>query len=320
MKIVFHIGFFKTATTFLENNIYIKQSNLNYINLKNKYEIEKILYFIKNSTSNEFRKNYKKFATLTKNLDWSENMTNIISAVGITDVLTQKNIHLDLLVILKRIKRIFNFNKNKIKILVTYRKQDSYILSRYAENRDYFIKVKKSWSSFYDLQKDIENVHLKKKTKEKTFFQSLKYSLILNKCVKIFGKNNVKFINYELLNKNSKLFLKNIFLFMEIKKFSYLNISPINKSKKNESYYYLKGPKIKKIIYRNLNNKDYLKKFFFRKLKFFTYICLKIFIFFLRRIFIENQINYDKNLIKKINIYYKIDNKKMSKLKSLIVR
>ena len=59
MKIVFHIGFFKTATTFLENNIYIKQSNLNYINLKNKYEIEKILYFIKNSTSNEFRKTIK---------------------------------------------------------------------------------------------------------------------------------------------------------------------------------------------------------------------------------------------------------------------
>ena len=51
MKIVFHIGFFKTATTFLENNIYIKQSNLIYINLKNKYVIEKILYFIKNSTS-----------------------------------------------------------------------------------------------------------------------------------------------------------------------------------------------------------------------------------------------------------------------------
>ena len=171
MKIVFHIGFFKTATTYLENNIYIKQSNLNYMNLNNKYEIEKILYFIKNSTSNEFRKNYKKFANLTKNLNWSENMTNIISAVGITDVLTQKNIHLDLLVILKRIKRIFNFNKNKIKILVTYRKQDSYILSRYAENRDYFIKVKKSWSSFYDLQKDIENVHLKKKLKKKLFFK-----------------------------------------------------------------------------------------------------------------------------------------------------
>ena len=56
MKIVFHIGFFKTATTFLEN-IYIK-INLNYINLKNKYEIEKILYFIK-IPSNEFRKNYK---------------------------------------------------------------------------------------------------------------------------------------------------------------------------------------------------------------------------------------------------------------------
>ena len=48
---------------------------------------------------------------------------------------------------------------------------------------------------------------------------------------------------------------------MEIKNFLYLNISPINKSKKNESYYYLKGPKIKKIIYRNLNNKDYLKNF-----------------------------------------------------------
>ena len=106
-----------------------------------------------------------------------------------------------------------------------------------------------------------------------------------------------------LLITNSKyVIFENIFLFMEIKIF-YLNISPINKSKKNESYYYLKGPKIKKIIYRNLNNKYYLKKFFFRKLKFFLYICLKIFTFSLRRIFIENQINYDKNLIKKINIY-----------------
>ena len=47
MKIVFHIGFFKTATTFLENNIYIKQSNLNYINLKNKYEIEKFYILLK---------------------------------------------------------------------------------------------------------------------------------------------------------------------------------------------------------------------------------------------------------------------------------
>ena len=31
-------------------------------------------------------------------------MTNIISAVGITDVLTQKNIHLDLLLSLKELK------------------------------------------------------------------------------------------------------------------------------------------------------------------------------------------------------------------------
>ena len=90
MKIIFHIGFFKTATTFLEDNIYSKQSNLNYLNSKNYLEIEEILYFIKNSTNKEFNKNYKKFSKLIKKLSWSKNKMNIISAVGLTDILTQK--------------------------------------------------------------------------------------------------------------------------------------------------------------------------------------------------------------------------------------
>ena len=132
MKIIFHIGFFKTATT-LEDNIYSKQSNLNFLNSKNYLEIEEILYFIKNSTNKEFNKNYKKFSKLIKKLSWSKNKMNIISAVGLTDILTQKNIYLDFNVILRRTKKIFSFSKNKIKILVTYRKQQSYIYMQKIE-------------------------------------------------------------------------------------------------------------------------------------------------------------------------------------------
>ena len=142
----------------------------------------------------------------------------------------------------------------------------------------------------------------------------------MNKCEKVFGKKNVFFINYELLSKNNKLFIKNIFLFFGIKKYSYQTLSAINKSKKKEDYYYLKGPKIKKILQRNLSNKKLLKKFFFRKLKNFIYIFFNFFIFYLRKIFIEDRVNYDKKFMKKINAYYKMDNKKMSKLNPLIIR
>lgn len=320
MKTVIHIGFFKTATTFLEDNIYSKKSNLNYLNSQNNLEIEKILYFIKNSTSKEFQNNYKEFINLTKNLKWSDNKTNVISAVGITDVLTQKNIHLDLIIILKRIKKLFDVKKNKIKILVTYRNQQSYIFSRYAENRDYFTKAKRNWSNFYEFQRDIDNAFLKKRTKEKSFFESLKYSIILNKCIKVFGKNNVKFVNYELLNKNNKLFLRSIFLFMEIKNFSYQKFFPKNISRKNQKNYYLKGPKIKKLVLRNLKEKFFLRKFFLRKLKNFLKLCFKIFVFYLSKIFIGNQINYDEKSIKKIDLYYKEDNKRLYKMRSLVVR
>ena len=148
----------------------------------------------------------------------------------------------------------------------------------------------------------------------------MKYSLILNKCVKVFGKKNVKFINYELLNNDKKVFLKNIFLFMEIKNFSYKNLSPKNISKKSKDSYHLKGPKIKKLIVKNLENRRFLKKFFLRKSKYFLIICWQILLFNLKKIMIGNQIAFNENFLKKINNYYREDNKKFFKMKSLVTR
>ena len=322
MKIIFHIGFFKTATTFLEDNFYSRNEHINYLNISNKYEIVKILHFIKNSTPKQYNSEYKKFYSLVKKLKWSKKKINVISAVGLTDVLSQNDISLDLSVILSRIKSLYSFkNKNKIKILLTYREQKSYILSRYAENIDYFIKIKKTWSNFQKFQKDIYKVDVKKKTKEKYFFESLKYFLILQKCSSIFGKKNIKFINYKLLQSNKKLFLKNIYRFIGIKYNKNLELfyHPKNISKKIDNEYFLKGPKIKKILMNNIENKNLIEKFLFRKIKNFFFIILNIIFFNLNNFFMPQKIKFDEKFEIKIRQYYKLDNQKLREMKRIVI-
>lgn len=322
MKFFFHLGFFKTATTFVEDNYYSKNKFINYINNQNKYEIEKIIYFIKNSTKKEYKKNFLKFSKIIENLNWSENKINVISMVGITDVLSQKDIYLDINIILKRLNLLFKYtNKNTIKILVSFREQKSFLLARFSENIDNFIKTKKEWSNFNKFQKTIKLYSLRKRTEEKVFFESLKYYLLLKKCIKVFGKQNVRFIDFAILQNNSILYLKYISKFMEIrfdKQFDDF-LKPKNISLKQENIYFLKSPKIKKIFFRNLENKNIFNIFIFKKMKTFLKIIFRIIFFNIKKIFLPQKIELSDKFILEMNNYYRNDNIKLKKNKKLVI-
>ena len=94
---------------------------------------------------------------------------------------------------LKRLKKIFFYDKKiNIKIFVTVRKHEDFIISRYSENIYKFYKISHKWGNFDYLLIFFKQKKFNKRIKEKKFFDSIKYYLVCRKVQKIFWKK--KFI------------------------------------------------------------------------------------------------------------------------------
>ena len=305
--IYFHIGFPKTASSFLQSKVFFKNKKLNYLGIpekknwiKDDWYLYNFLLFLFSSNNDNF---YSNLSTHLKNLEKINiplNKINIISHDSLTNPMYLNNF--DIFESLKRIKFIFEEKLNfKIKILLSIRKQSEMILSFYSQFYRLLIKIDNKWKKFSNFLKTFELLQNDNIINEKNIylkiFTNFKYYNYYNFLEKNFKTTNIKILMYEDLLFNPDFYFQEINDFFEV---DYLLLEKslkkdINKSNKiDENEYerkfipihktikkYIKDNKINKIIYRLLTAD---------------------------RVILNN---YSKDLINK---YYLEDNKRMDKV------
>lgn len=298
MKLYLHLGYPKTATTFLQREYFSKSKNINYLG---KPFNKKIINLFKEITKKKMSNNIRfKKKYIINNL--SKKKINLISQESFFSIFFNKKNHIDTTI--KNLKKTLRTFKLDLKIFILIRNQEDLFLSLFTES---FLNIKNKYK-VDNLEQFIENINDKK---FKTFLDNLNFYKRINTLNKTFGTNNVKVFLYEDLKYNFSFFRKTLIKYLcldyyEEKK--YLKNRIVHAStKKNEKYIsnetYLISEKLSNLwIYKKL--KRILKKNIRVKLKN---------IFDLR--YTENSTElYYKNLDHKkiIKNYFKSENKKIN--------
>lgn len=319
MLLHIHIGYFKTGSTNLENNFFSTDKNINYLNIVDKNLINEIKYSVQNLSDQEFQKKEKVLINRIKKLNLKKNKINLLSALGITDIINPQFSKISIFTMLKRLKKIFSYNKKlRIKILLTIRRHEDFIISRYAENVYKFYKISNKWGNFDYLLSFFNKKDFKIETKEKLFFDSIKYYLVCKKALKIFGKKNFYILLYEDLKNNPNIFSIKISKFLKLKEnenFKKFKLKKTNISKVNGNIYKPKFIKIDELIMNNLKRPILLIINFKRKvISFYKMISDYLFFYFKFKKNFKKGLVINNQIRTRIKKYYFSDNKKLEKL------
>ena len=223
--IYLHPGQPKTGTSFLQRNFFMHHPKINSLGKKNNHASVKkdlletfhmIMHFDKLSEDD-----YQKCFKTIKAIDYKENMINLISFEGFT----QLNFKVNQDVIFKRLKNLFVDCNFRLKVFITIRNQLSIIPSHYANTPSIYvdkgIEFCKSFKSF------INNINKIGKFSEKNFinaYNRYKYFQLLQLTIEIFSEENVKILFFEDMKKNSDTYFNEICSFMKTE--NYLPINP----------------------------------------------------------------------------------------------
>jgi len=305
MKIYLHIGFPRSATTYMQKNYFFNNKEINFIARKLNYGTEDSNFFnllkkIIKYSDKEFLENKKKLLLQVKKIKFSKNKINLISEEGILCQNYWNNN--DVYRTLKRIIHLLNKLKIDCKFVVTIRNQLDCIESVYR----YFYN-----SYFKNNFKDLDNFLNIKNNKSKEILFSFNYFQLF----KFLEKKNKKvlFLQFEDLVTDDKIIRYKLKNFLNLKnKFKAKSKNVLN-SKEDILYKYF-------ISYKNLNYRlkylfdfaKYLKFFkllirikddFFilKRFKFTTAQKKKIF-----RIYVKQNLNLSKCI--KLNNKYLIFN------------
>ncbi len=243
MKIIYlHPGQPKTGTSFLQRNFFIHHPKINNLGKKDNLEsvdkdllevFLKIIHFDKLSDED-----YKNCLKTIRDIDYRENMTNLISFEGFM----QLNFKVNQDVIFKRLKNLFADCNFQLKVFITIRNQLSIIPSHYANTPSIYIDKGYSFcKSFKSFVNNIDNVEKLSEKNSINAYDRYKYFNLLKLLEEIFLKENVKIFFFEDMIKNSNTYFDEICLFMKTKNFdrSYSDVA-INITRK-------KGKELKRI-------------------------------------------------------------------------
>ena len=303
MKLVFHLGYPRTGTTFLQTHIFPKHKEINLLGPKNYYNWEDVK--INQSTLDKFRD----FYLLNTQNDFKNNVIkhfdkkkiNIISS---ETYLMSKNIINDFYDC-KYLEDLLQSEELEISFLIVLRNQYDLIYSLYHHSYSQMIQSLKI-KSFEKLINQIDG-GLKNNNQNfvlKLFFQQYDFNLIDKKLKSLFKKIKIKYLFYEDLKFNSNIFIDEFSEFLKLDKVYTKNLfdeKKVNESKKYNKNQYIITPLKYKIINNKifiaLNNKlpfkSLLKQFY---LKYFVYTKAK-------KIYDEDRL---KHIVKE---YYKHSNK-----------
>ncbi|MCF8260969.1 MAG: sulfotransferase domain-containing protein [Melioribacteraceae bacterium] len=206
-NILFHIGYHKTATSWMQNELFISKSK-NFVPVsKNKkgkstlatdFIYDKEGYLLSSFDNNE-KTILKNFEEISQNFMNGGNRIPVISHERLSG--NPHSSGFDSYVIAQRIQKSFPNSK----ILIVIREQTSWILSNYFQYL--------STGGTHSLQKYL---NIKYDGKRPGFSPShIKYHFLIQGYYDRFGENNVLVIPYELLDSDKTAFLKTLGDFLE---------------------------------------------------------------------------------------------------------
>lgn len=291
-KIVFHIGYPRTGSTYLKS-IFKKQKEINYLSKYNDPYLAKAIDLLIMLDLHDLVKLKVKFKKIIEKIKFSKKKINVISEESFLDFSVNSNN--TQYIIFKKINLLFEEEKFDKKYLVIIRNQKDLIISHYAKCFHNLILEKKKWVIFKNYLNDLRYDSIFNLYKfDKFFFIKKKYKI------------NFMILPYEKLLINKNFFLKKIFNFIGITKFNIKNNIYTNKSIKKNSNYYIKEKYffIKNINILNINMFNFKKKF--------KTIIKRLILFFYQK---NYKIKYKTNDIINIKKYYFDSNKNLLKKK-----
>jgi len=306
IKVCLHIGFHKTASTFLQDKVFSHINEINFLGRDNSGN-----WFSKNRDvflKDIIYMNIKSFESKYENINIvdflkiEEFKINILSEEKLSSLFYCSN---NLEELFKRIKFIFKENLFELKIFYFIRNQKDLIVSRYSENSLKFKKFNSSIKKFSDLSKQVfpENINF-----SRDFLINWKYFYFYQELNKNIKHSKIKFLIYEefVLNREKKIL--EILDFFEIKNYTKINFGKVYETFKifdyNEDKIFLTEVHnlLKKIIgtniFRVLIDKNNLLKLIIKRLIIMVGI-------------IKNPIRRNREYDQKINNYYIEDNIKL---------
>lgn len=299
-KIFFHIGYPKTATIFLQKNLFSKHREVNFFcrrYSKNDDQIFSIIDEIILLDDDKFLSRKMILQNLFKNINFDKSKINLISDQNILCHKFRENN--DMYRTLDRINQIFKKDDIELKLFFSVRAQEEAILSIYRQFYfSYFSKELPSLNGIF-------NPNTKKEINE--ILESLKYFNTYNFLKKKFGENNIKIFSYELLKLNRNKF------FLEI--CNYLNINPsiisvIQNSSYENKFSYKKVSLINSIIYNIKNYKNLIRYLPTKIVSFFNFLLFDYIQGKIRLIKLART-KFNSQNKKKILEFYKEDNLKL---------
>ena len=320
-KICLHIGFHKTASSFLQNNIFPNHPDVNYIGKFGRKEISiregkswKQMDALKmlNGLFNQEYSNLNQDIKIDKILSFEQNKLNVLSEERISSIFYYKE--KNILKMFEKLKYLFD-TENYLKILVFLRNQSDLLISRYSENPGLFSQINKNWKKFNRFVSCINDQKLTKYEKE--ILDNFKYHKFLKLLDKTFPKRNIGIFLYEDLKNDPDNFFHRLFDFLEIRNFTacnkleYQSFSFKGFYENKQNYFSL--TKIKEKKFRKMRLMfDKIPKFSHSIITKTLIIFLSFPNFLLQSIY--NPIRKSKMSETNIKTYYMNDNDKLSEL------
>ncbi len=311
MRVLIHLGYPRTGTTFLQKNIFPIHRQINFLGPNNYHNIDEVKITqsdlnLLSTTNNEFDLNNKIINETDKNFIqyFDENKLNVISTEAYTmfqnvlydfkdlryfEILINKkykNVKFDFLIVLRNqyelIKSIYHFNYHKISEI---------------------LRIKDFKLIFNLLESEIPDRY---NFPLNQFLHNYDFYRLHNKLLSKFNNSKIKYLFYEDFKLDKNNFSDNLSSFLDLEKDytkNLFNTEPVNSRKVHlNKNYYIKSKTykfLKSKIYSNIKNlipfKTFLKENFINN---FVYSKIKY------------SVEEEEKFQKKIKNYYKNSNLK----------
>lgn len=242
MKIIFHVGYPKVMSKFLQTKVFYNLKSLNYLNHKGQSYLlyHKLREFVFFKSDVEFE---KQILNLQQDIlqTLSKQKTNLLS-----DEIYLWPSKIGYNKVFNRISKIFNFqNQIDFSLIILTREQTEIFLSMYSENQKLFTNLDPKFNDFDVL---IEDLFIKRNfdNEKLNFLNCLNFNKVLNSLIykqhfklHIFDYDNLVFKDHNTFEYLSKLLDCNTNDLIE-----FFSGNPIHKTKKIDEVYYLKNQRL----------------------------------------------------------------------------
>ena len=205
-RVVVHVGYPKTATTTLQNHLFLSLQDVVYIGKPATYKnskMQKFIHTITDCEAFEYEKNYEQFLQDYNEYIISKKPIIVSEETFITGSTLSGRV--DRLTILKRLKQLYP----DARIIITVREHKNMIKSYYLQKLRFDTSFTVSfdrWFSEQWHQRHRENI-----------FQYFFYDEIISKYEEYFGNDKIKVMYFEDLKTNPKKYYTDIIEFLKCK-------------------------------------------------------------------------------------------------------